>query len=77
MSHSNNNSQETNSITYTNGCNGDCYQGRWCDCKDECNDLSEEDKSEIIPTFIISAVIAAICAALVYFIANGPVMYGG
>jgi hypothetical protein len=78
MSHFNNNSQETNTdVTYVKGCNGDCYQGRWCDCKDGPLEFSEQDKNELVSTVLISLIIAVICTAVVAFIANGTIVYGG
>lgn len=46
-------------------CNGDCYQGRWCDCADEKYD-SEEYRRGVIFSVFWSVSLTAILFTLLY-----------
>ncbi len=34
------------------GCNGDCYQGRWCSCKDTVTDADERYYAYVVAVFV-------------------------
>jgi len=45
------------------GCNGDCYQGRWCNCKNKVSPDSEMQYACVIAT--IAGIILVIIGAVV------------
>lgn len=52
---------ETNTlITYANGCNGDCFQGKWCDCEDNPIFKDDDEKKDLIQATIISCAVVVI-----------------
>lgn len=46
-----------------NECNGECYQGRWCNCKDENYDDEMYRKDLIFSAFVSTAIAAVIFIA--------------
>lgn len=49
-----------------NGCNGNCYQGRWCECK-ESEYLDKEHKKELFKAGIAAYVLSITIFTIVYF----------
>jgi hypothetical protein len=55
--------------TYINGCNGNCYQGRWCECKEEAY-FEKEHKKELIISGIVSFIVSVTVLSIFYFAVN-------